>query len=418
MKFRRALGRQFEWLWTAYAVSTYGTWFAFGAFSVVAITVLHEGPVAVAALTSGGLAVGAIMALPLGPWVEFRSKRAVMVTSDVIRFAALMSLPIAYIGEVLTFAQLIGVSVVVTASRIAFDAASAPLVKALVGPDDLVIANSRFESTRWSATIVGPTLGGALIGLFGPLVTICTDAISYLLSATGLLAMGDSQVPTATRTTTMSRMSDLLDGWRIIFGHNVLRRLFMNTMLVNGLIMAGEPLLAVLMLGHLGFPAWQYGLAFSVPCIGGLIGSRLARRAVDRFGQSRVLVTAGVLRACWPIGLVLVRPGVSGLVIVILVELGLILCCSLFNPIYVTYRQQHTAAEQLSRVVTAWSISSSLCIAALTALGGVLAVLSSPRTALAVAGIALLLTPLLLLGLPKDPSATRDQRRIDVTTRS
>jgi len=42
--------------------------------------------------------------------------------------------------------------------------------------------------------------------------------------------------------------------------------------------MATAPLLAVLMLGRLGFAPWQYGLAFAAPCVGGLIGSRLARR--------------------------------------------------------------------------------------------------------------------------------------------
>ena len=40
-------------------------------------------------------------------------------------------------------------------------------------------------------------------------------------------------------------------------------------------------LLAVLMLGRLGFKPWQYGLAFAAPCVGGLIGSRLARRGVQ-----------------------------------------------------------------------------------------------------------------------------------------
>ena len=60
-------------------------------------------------------------------------------------------------------------------------------------------------------------------------------------------------------------------------------------MLVNGLIMATAPLLAVLMLGELGFAPWQYGLAFAAPCVGGLLGSRLARRLVARFGQHRVL---------------------------------------------------------------------------------------------------------------------------------
>lgn len=55
--------------------------------------------------------------------------------------------------------------------------------------------------------------------------------------------------------------------------------------------MASEPLLAVLLLGRLGFAPWQYGLAFAAPCVGGLVGSRLARRLAARFGQHKVMLT-------------------------------------------------------------------------------------------------------------------------------
>ena len=69
MMARRSLGRQFGWLWSAYAVSTLGTWLAFDAFSLIAILVLHAGPAEVSVLAAAGLAVGAVVAVPLGPWV-------------------------------------------------------------------------------------------------------------------------------------------------------------------------------------------------------------------------------------------------------------------------------------------------------------------------------------------------------------
>jgi MFS family permease len=190
--------------------------------------------------------------------------------------------------------------------------------------------------------------------------------------------------------------ADLLDGWRWILGPRRLRRLFLNTIVVNGLIMATEPLLAVLMLGELGFAPWQYGLAFAVPCLGGLVGSRLARPLVTRVGAERVLRVAGTVRACWLVGLVFVGPGVGGLVLVIAVELGLIVSISLFNPVMATYRLEQTDDDRVARTLTAWQISSSATIAALTALWGVLASVTSPRAGLAAAGLLMLATPLLL----------------------
>ncbi|MGW3511603.1 MFS transporter [Streptomyces sp. NPDC000994] len=396
MAGRRGLGRRFGWLWAAYTVSSYGTGLGFGAFPLIAVLVLHSGPTQVAALSAAGRAVGAVLAVPLGPWVEFRRKRPVMIAMDVIRFSALMSVPAAFALGRLSFAQLLVVSVVVGAANIAFTAASGAYLKALLPPEDLLVANSRFESTTWTATMVGPPLGGAAIGLFGPVTTVMADAVSYLLSALGIRAIGGTE-PRPTRTgAPRLRAGDLLEGWRHILAHPALRPLFFNTIAVNGLIMASEPLLAVLLLGRLGFAPWQYGLVFAVPCVGGLVGSRLARRLVARSGQRRVMLTFGVLRACWPVGLAFVQPGVSGMVLVMAVQLGLVTCCGVFNPVLATYRLHHTDPDRVARTLAAWSVSSSAAIAVLTAVWGLLAAVTSPRIAIAAAGVLLLATPLLL----------------------
>ncbi len=391
-----SLGRRFGWLWASFAVSTFGTRLAFDAFPLIAILVLHAGPAAVSVLAAAGPAVGAAVAVPLGPWVEHRRKRPVMVAMDLTRFAAVLSVPAAFALGRLTFGQLLVVPVVVAAAGIAFRAASGACLKSLVAPGDLLVANARFESTTWTATALGPPLGGAAIGLFGPVTTVLADAVSYLLSAAGIRAIGGCEPRPARTGPAPPRPGDLLGGWRHILAHPALRPLFVNTLVVNGLIMATAPLLAVLMLGGLGFAPWQYGLAFGVPCVGGLAGARLAGRLVARFGRDRVLRTAGALRACWPAGLALVGPGPAGLVLVIVVELGLITCVGVFNPVFATYRLDRTPAGQVARTLTAWSVTGNAVIAATTALFGLLAAFTGARAAIAIAGILLLATPLLL----------------------
>ncbi|PVE11208.1 hypothetical protein Y717_16375 [Streptomyces scopuliridis RB72] len=227
-----------------------------------------------------------------------------MVAMDLIRFAALMSVPAAFALGRLSFAQLLVVAVVVGAADIAFTAASGACLKALVRPEDLLVANGRFESTTWTASVLGPPLGGAAIGLFGPVMTVVANAVSYLLSAAGI--GGEEPRPVRTGAPHF-RVGDLLDGWRYILDHPALRPLFFNTVLVNGLIMATSPVLAVLMLRDLG-----------------------------------------------------------------------------------------TATDRVARTLSAWSVTSKVTIAALTALWGLLAGLTGPRTAIAIAGLLLLATPLLL----------------------
>ncbi|CQR65284.1 Transmembrane Efflux Protein [Streptomyces leeuwenhoekii] len=61
-----------------------------------------------------------------------------------------------------------------------------------------------------------------------------------------------------------------------------------------------------------------------------------------------------------------------------------------------TYRLEHTPKERVARTLSAWSIGNSVSIALCTALAGLLADATSPRTALTVAGLLMLATPLLL----------------------
>ncbi len=413
---RRSLGRQFGWLWAAYAVSAYGSGLGFGAFPLIAVLVLHSSPGQVSALSAVGPAVGALIALPLGPWVEFRRKRPVMIAMDLARFAVMLTIPIAYAFGRLGFGQLLAVSTVIAAAKIAFNAAGGAYLRTLVRPADLLVANARFESTTWSSTAIGPPLGGAAIGLFGPVTTVVADALSYLCSALGITAVGGREEHPPRTDASRVRGGELLDGWRHILTHPGLRALYLNNLLVSGLIMATEPLLAVLLLRQLRFPPWQYGLAFAAPCVGGFVGSRLARRVVARYGQHRIFRTVGTLRAVWLIGLAFVRPGVAGLATVMAVELAIIISMSLYSPVLATYRLEHTPRDRIARTLSAWSISSSAAIAILSALGGLLADATSPRTAIAVAGVLILASPLLLprrqdaAPVPDPERATADSR--------
>ena len=67
-----------------------------------------------------------------------------------------------------------------------------------------------------------------------------------------------------------------------------------------------------------------------------------------------------------------------------------------------TYRLEHTPGDRIARTLSAWSIGSGAAIAVLSALGGLLAEATSPRTALTVAGLLILISPLLLPRRPGD----------------
>jgi hypothetical protein len=79
-----------------------------------------------------------------------------------------------------------------------------------------------------------------------------------------------------------------------------------------------------------------------------------------------------------------------------ILEFGLITCCGVFTPVYATYRLERTRSDRVARTLSSWTVATRWTTAALTALWGVLAGITGTRTAIALAGLVVLLTPLFL----------------------
>ena len=81
------------------------------------------------------------------------------------------------------------------------------------------------------------------------------------------------------------------------------------------------------------------------------------------------------------------------------------------SGVFATYRLNQTPADRVARTLSAWSVSSSATIAALTGLWGLLASVTSARTGIAIAGLLLLATPLLLPRHDRAPQPVKELAR-------
>ena len=412
MRAARMLGQDFHRLWAAYTVTEVGSAVGAGALPLIAVLVLNVSTLQVTMLAAlSGLASAAI-ALPLGSQIEFRRKRPVMVAADLARFTALGSVPVAAGLGTLSYAQLCLVGVVQGVGAIAFNSASGAHLKTLVPEEQRIRATSRFATTLWSATSVGPPLGGLLISWVGATVTMAIDAVSYLLSAVGIQRLRTPEPPPSDRAPDHHWRRDIGAGWRYILGHRELAALFWNSLIFGGCIMAGSSLMAVFMLRDLGLPPWQYGLALGLPGIGGILGSACTGPLTRRLGPRRVLLGSGVLRAAW-MGLIpLAPPGALGLATIVVSETLMLFSAGVFNPSFTTFRMNATADSHMARVLTSWSITSKTAQPAFIAAAGLLGTLTSDRIALATAA-ALLLTSVLLL--PWRPHQQLEEPRLDLS---
>ncbi|GAA1654114.1 MFS family permease [Actinoplanes couchii] len=369
-------------------MSETGSAVGYAALPIVAVLVLGVPDFQVSLLTVLAGLVSALLALPLGPWIEHHRKLPVMIAADLVRVVVVLSVAAAAWFGLLTYWQLCLVAVLQTVARMAFDAAGVAQLRTLVPADRRTATNGRFETALWTANTVGPPVGGLLISWLGATATMLLDAVSYAISALLLRGLDEPEPPP--RPAERNRRRDLTAGWRHILAHPGLAALFGNSMIFGGCVLAASPLLTVLVLRDLRFPAWQYGLITGVAGLAGVAGSMLAAPLVQKWGGRRVLLLAGVGRNLW-LGLVPPAPAsTTGLVLIAAADFLLVFFAGVFGPVFATYRMDATGDAHLSRVVMAWSVSSRTVPPLFIAAAGVLATMAGARVALAVLAVVLL----------------------------
>ena len=157
-----------------------------------------------------------------------------------------------------------------TAANAPFKAAASASVPNLVAADDLPWANGTIATATNASLLVGPLLGGALVGAAGPQAVYALNVVSFLVSALVIARL---------RGTFAAAGADRADGaggrWRTVAADRQRRRLFAVTALdvrrLRGDVGRGSPL---------GRPprGWRNRLCLADH----LVGHRRHRGLIDR----------------------------------------------------------------------------------------------------------------------------------------
>jgi MFS family permease len=291
----------FRRLWLSMSVSTLGSEVTFLALPLVAILVLKATPVEVAILGAMPFVAFAIFGLPAGVWVDRLPRKRVMVVGDLGRAAILVFVPIAAVTGALAMWQLDVINFAAGVLTVFFEIAYQSILPELVERDRLAEGNSRLEVSRSASQVLGPGVGGALIGAFGAPIAIVADALSYLGSAAFLIGLHPSR-PRALRTAADSKGlgGEILEGLRFYRRSPILLSASAAVITLNiGFHMAGAIAL-IFYARELEMTPEAIGIAFSVGSIGFLIGAAAGAAVGRRLGVGRTLmVGCGVSSAAW-----------------------------------------------------------------------------------------------------------------------
>jgi MFS family permease len=390
----------FRRLWLSMSVSTLGSEVTFLALPLVAILVLKVSPVEVAILGAMPFVAFAFFGLPAGVWVDRLPRKRVMVVGDLGRAAILLLVPAAAVAGALSMWQLYAIAFAAGVLTVFFEIAYQSILPELVERDQLAEGNSRLEVSRSASQVIGPGIGGALIGAFGAPIAIVADALSYLGSAAFLIGLHPSR-PRPLRTSADSKglVGEILEGLRFYRRTPLLLSASAAVVTLNvGFHMAGAIAL-IFYVRELEMTPEAIGIAFSIGSIGFLVGAAAGAAVGRRLGVGRTLMLGcGVSSAAWYLLAFATKDSAFALLAVVGIIQGLVL-----PPIFVNnvaLRQTLTPDELGGRVnaTARWMHWTAIPFGQLA--GGVLATLVGLRVTLAIGATVGLLSVVFLFLSP------------------
>lgn len=275
--------RRFRSFWAGQTISQFGDRITDLAVPLIAVSALQATAWQVSWLTALVWTPN-LLAIWLGTWIDQQTRqRRILVAADLLRAAALVSIPIAHLAGAVTFAQLCLVVLVIGFGGVLFNTAYSAFFVHLVQPESYVDANSKLSATRSASTIGGPTLAGILVQAFTAPVAIAGDAASFLASAVLVRRAAPATTPPPVRQDDENRQwHRIRAGMTLVFRHPVLRASLLASTTVNFFtFLVGSGLTVLYANRTLGLPPAVIGLAFGIGSVGALLGA-VAAPAVSR----------------------------------------------------------------------------------------------------------------------------------------
>ena len=293
-------------LWAGQTISVVGTEVTVLALPTIAILQLHAAPFEVGLLTALRRIAFPVLALFAGVIVDRLRKRPLMIAADTLRALAIVSVPIVAAVGALTLLQLYVVAAGLGIGTVIFDIAYLAYLPQLIGRNDLLEGNTKLEISYSASSLVGPSLGGALIQLFGAAQAMLADAFSFAASVATILWIRQPEPAARTAATPKaSVLEEIKEGIALVARDPILRSL--TLMLTVGAIgwHMQDPALYLFAYRNVNLTPGQLGLVFAAGGVGAVLGSFVVGAVVRRLGVggslATTIVVVGVGFGAWPI---------------------------------------------------------------------------------------------------------------------
>jgi predicted MFS family arabinose efflux permease len=351
MSTARAADRPgFARLWLGQSVSLLGSQVTLVALPLTAVLTLHAGPTQMGALRVASTLPFLLFGLLAGAWVDRRSRLAVLTLSSLGQGLLLAVIPALALAGGLRMSLVYAIAFLVGILTVLFDVAYQAFLPSLVRSESLVDANSRLETSRSVAQVIGPSVGGLLVQVLSAPVAILADVASFVFAALTLRTIPDPETapPAAERR---PLLHEVWEGLGALLGHPVLRAIAAATILNNLTVAIATPVIFLYMVRTLHLTPTLVGVALAVNGLGG-VGGALAGAGASRRLPFPAILGLGLFVGGLGTLLVASATGSVSLVVALLFagEAALGFALPFFNINQLSLRQSLTPARLQARV--------------------------------------------------------------------
>jgi MFS family permease len=207
---RLARNQSFVALWIGQTVSFVGDYFYW-----LAIPIMVEKLTGSALLVGLSVIASALPMLLLGPvagvFVDRWDRKRTMIVSDLLRGLLVLLCLVVQRPEQVWIYYVVGF-LMSCVSRFFFPSQNAVLPLVVPDKDDLLAANGLMQIVQTAGLLLGPTLAGFSMGLWGEQIAFTIDSATFFISAVAILTMRVSRT-TAGRQTAAAAGGEIAAVW-------------------------------------------------------------------------------------------------------------------------------------------------------------------------------------------------------------
>lgn len=283
----------FMTFWAGQSVSMLGTEITTLALPLTAVLVLKATPAEMGLLSAMETLPFLLVGLFVGVWVDRSRRRPILLAADLGRALLLGAVPLSLALGILSLPLLLAITFAFGVLTVFFDVTYQSYLPVLVGREHISEANSKLESSRSTARIVGPGLAGGIVQWLSAPVAISFDALSFLASGLSLaLIRIEEDAPVIADGSKRQMGREIVEGLRVVLGNPLLRALAGATGTSNLFSAMCSTLTVLYMTNELHISPAIMGIIFALGSPGALLGALLATRIARRFGYGPTIIVS------------------------------------------------------------------------------------------------------------------------------